>query len=374
LNVSEILSDERRAEAQQQFNETIAARGERIYHRKDGRTIHVETNTIALTDAQGKLTGYLSVDRDITERKQAELQIQNQLQRLNGLRAIDTAISSSFDIRVTLDIVLQQVLAQLGVDGAAILLLDPHQQTLEYTTSRGLPLELLPQGPINLSDGNAGRAVRERLRIHIPNLSEASDPLSAALPAAQAGFVDYYGTPLLIKGEIKGVLETYQRAPLHPDADWLGLLEMLAGQAAIAIDNAQLFDNLRRVNEELELRVARRTDELNQLNNELERANRTKDEFLATMSHELRTPLNSILGLSESLLEKIRGPLNERQEQALQVIASSGQHLLSLINDVLEVSKIEAGKLDIHPDILAVQELCQSSLNFVKESALRKSI
>jgi len=118
---------------------------------------------------------------------------------------------------------------------------------------------------------------------------------------------------------------------------------------------------------DLERRVAERTLELTH-------ANRAKDEFLANMSHELRTPLNSILGLSESLLEKIRGPLNPRQEQALQVIASSGTHLLGLINDILDVAKIEAGKLDIRPDMMNVNEVCQSSLNFVKESALRKSI
>jgi len=118
---------------------------------------------------------------------------------------------------------------------------------------------------------------------------------------------------------------------------------------------------------ELEGRVAERTLELTH-------ANRAKDEFLANMSHELRTPLNSILGLSESLLEGIRGPLNLRQEQALQVIASSGMHLLGLINDILDVAKIEAGKLDIRPDVMNVNEVCQSSLNFVKEAALRKSI
>jgi len=124
---------------------------------------------------------------------------------------------------------------------------------------------------------------------------------------------------------------------------------------------------LQQYTSDLERRVEERTIELTH-------ANRAKSEFLANMSHELRTPLNSILGLSETLLEKSRGPLNEKQAHALQVIAASGTHLLSLINDILEVSKIEAEKLQIHPDVIGVKDVCESSLNFVRELAIKKSI
>jgi len=124
---------------------------------------------------------------------------------------------------------------------------------------------------------------------------------------------------------------------------------------------------LRTLNAELEQHVAERTLELTY-------ANRAKDEFLANMSHELRTPLSTILGLSEVLLEQTRGPLTEAQQRALQLITASGKHLLGLINDILEVSKIDAGKLQIHPDIISVKEICESSLNFVAELAIKKSI
>jgi CheY-like chemotaxis protein/nitrogen-specific signal transduction histidine kinase len=126
-------------------------------------------------------------------------------------------------------------------------------------------------------------------------------------------------------------------------------------------------DELQLLNLELEQRVHERTMELS-------RANRAKDEFLANMSHELRTPLNTVLGLSESLLEQRRGPLNEKQVHSIELIASSGQHLLGLINDILEVSKIEAGKLELHPTRVYVKELCVSSMNFIKELALKKRI
>jgi len=348
--------------------------GELINRRKDG-ILYTEEQTITpLINSNGKLTHFIAIKQDITKRKQAEAKIQHQLQRLDGLRTIDVAINSSFDIRVTLDVVLQQVVSQLGVDAAAILLLNPQMQTIEYAASRGFLSNFLQHTQLKLSEGYAGRAVHERNTIYIPDLLEAGGKLAEVMQAAKENFVDYYGTPLISKDGIKGVLEIYHRSPLNPNTDWLDFLETLAGQAAIAIDNSQLFEGLQRTNAELEQRVAQRTAELNHTNIELEHANRAKDEFLATMSHELRTPLSSILGLSEILLEQIRGPLNEKQEHALHVITSSGQHLLGLINDILDVSKVEAGKMDIHPDVINVREIYQSSLNFVKEAALKKSI
>jgi CheY-like chemotaxis protein/nitrogen-specific signal transduction histidine kinase len=135
----------------------------------------------------------------------------------------------------------------------------------------------------------------------------------------------------------------------------------------VITERKYIQDELRRFNTVLEQRVLQRTMELSQ-------ANRAKDEFLANMSHELRTPLNTVLGLSESLLEQRRGPLNEKQIKSLELISASGQHLLGLINDILEVSKIEAGKLELHPSEVSLKELCESSLNFIKELALKKQI
>jgi PAS domain S-box-containing protein len=121
-------------------------------------------------------------------------------------------------------------------------------------------------------------------------------------------------------------------------------------------------------------RVEERTKELSVVNLELARAARLKDEFLASMSHELRTPLNAVLGLSEALLEYVYGPLNERQLKALQGIAESGRHLLALINDILDLSKIEAGKLKLEFDTTVLETLCQASLRFVRQAALQKQL
>jgi PAS domain S-box-containing protein len=128
----------------------------------------------------------------------------------------------------------------------------------------------------------------------------------------------------------------------------------------------QAEDEIRKLNAQLEQRVEERTKEL-------ERALRTKDEFLANMSHELRTPLNAILGLSESLLELTSGSLNERQQRYVGMISESGNHLLSLINDILDLAKIESGQIVLNINEVNVKEICQASLRMINELAHKKN-
>ncbi len=146
-----------------------------------------------------------------------------------------------------------------------------------------------------------------------------------------------------------------------------------------ALQQAQ--QELQELNSTLELRVQQRTAEvqelyaiLRQTNAELVRAARAKDEFLANMSHELRTPINAILGYSENLQEQIYGPLNERQHGSIGHIEASARHLLTLINDILDLSKIEAGRLTFWFEPVSVQEVCQASFRFVREQALKKRL
>ena len=128
----------------------------------------------------------------------------------------------------------------------------------------------------------------------------------------------------------------------------------------------QAEDEIRKLNAELEQRVEERTKEL-------ERALRAKDEFLANMSHELRTPLNAILGLSESLIELAAGPLNEKQHKYIGMISESGNHLLSLINDILDLAKIEAGQIVLNINEVELKQVCQASLRMINELAHKKN-
>ncbi|GBO56106.1 circadian input kinase A [Pseudanabaena sp. lw0831] len=131
---------------------------------------------------------------------------------------------------------------------------------------------------------------------------------------------------------------------------------------------------LHHLNQSLESKVGERTAELQQTNEELISATRLKDEFLANMSHELRTPLNAILGMTEGLQEQVYGNLNERQLKALGTVERSGSHLLELINDILDLAKIEAGQIELDCTPTSISHLCQSSLSFIKQHASQKCI
>jgi len=175
------------------------------------------------------------------------------LENMQALREVDQAIASSFDLRLILNTVLSHALTQLGVDAADVLSLNPIPQTLEYAAGFGFHTRGIERATSRLGKGHAGRAVLERQTVHVPNLPETGSNFLRASLLAGENFLEYYGVPLLSKGKVKGVLEVFHRSPLSPNPEWLELLETLAGQAAIAIDNAQLFENLQGANLELSL-------------------------------------------------------------------------------------------------------------------------
>lgn len=185
------------------------------------------------------------------ERKRSEDQIRTQLDRLAALRAIDIAITSSLDLRVTLGIFLDQVTTQLGVHAANILLLKPHTQMLEFTAGRGFQTVQSFRSRVQLGDDPAGCAAMERRVVYIPTLQAIESQLIDAAILSSEGFVSYLAAPLISKGQVNGVLEIWNRESLVPNPDWLGFLEALTGQAAIAIDNARLFEDLQVSNADL---------------------------------------------------------------------------------------------------------------------------
>jgi putative nucleotidyltransferase with HDIG domain len=162
------------------------------------------------------------------------------------LHTIDAAISSSLDLRLTLSILLDQVTAQLQTDAAAVLLHHPQAQTLEYAAGRGFRSRGIERSRQRLGEGHAGRAAFERRLVNIPDLAAGGSAFTRAQLLAGENFVSYCAAPLIAKGQVVGVLEVFHRAPLSPDPEWLDFLEALAGQAAIAVENARLFDGLQR--------------------------------------------------------------------------------------------------------------------------------
>ena len=225
---------------------------ETVRRKKDGSLFHAELTVSPIQDRAGKLVSIASIVHDITERKASQAQIERQIQRIQALRNIDMAISGSVDLRVTLNIVLDQVTTHLNVDSAAVLLFNTHTQRLEYAAGRGFRTTALQRTELHMGEGYAGRAALEQRVMTIPNsLKTTSDFVRTPLLVGE-DFDAYCAIPLITKGRIEGVLEIFHRAPLNISNDWLSFLETLAGQAAIAIENADLFNDLQHSNLELQ--------------------------------------------------------------------------------------------------------------------------
>jgi PAS domain S-box-containing protein/putative nucleotidyltransferase with HDIG domain len=227
----------------------------------DGRVIWLNESSRTVRRPDGTVLHYEGALQDITDRKRAELQSQQQIERLKALRAIDTAISTSLDLRVTARTFFEQASALLGVHAATVLLLEPHSRTLSFAAAFGFQTQMVEGTLLPLGQGLAGVVAVERRLMAVPNLLEhlrgIVDSHPDLIPLLEMveteGFVSYYALPLVVKGAVKGVLETFHRQRLDPGPDWLDFLGTLAGQMAIAVENALLFDNLQRSNIELSL-------------------------------------------------------------------------------------------------------------------------
>jgi len=220
------------------------------WQRKNGQIIDVLMSSTPI-DPEDLTRGVTFTALDITERKLAESRIQRQVQRLEALNKIDAAITGNLTLEHTIDILLEHTVRQLDVDAAAILLYQPPTQTLEYYAVHGFSLSN-PLPAIRLGETLAGRVALERRTINASTADDLFQTYDQIWPGQD--FQSYFGVPLITKGQVKGVLEIYDRSVLTPQEGWLSFLETLAGQAAIAIDTTELVENLERSN--LELRLA----------------------------------------------------------------------------------------------------------------------
>ena len=185
------------------------------------------------------------------QRMQLHDQTIRRLEQLKGLRTVEQAIASNFDMRLTLNILLSQTISQLGVDAADVLLLHPGSNLLTLASGRGFHTLFLESANLNYSF--AGQTIIEHRPLMTLDFETAKKIPEFGKLWQEEGFVAYWCVPLIVKGEIKGVLEVYFRTAFTPNAEWLEFLQALAGQAAITIDNTQLFENLQRANTDLSL-------------------------------------------------------------------------------------------------------------------------
>jgi signal transduction histidine kinase len=207
----------------------------------------------------------------------------------------------------------------------------------------------------------SGRAILDPTVVHVPDALR--DPDYPQEVARSTGWRSFLSVPMLREAQAIGAVTVVRTRP-GPFADrQIELLKTFADQAVIAIENVRLFTEL-----------AARNREIEDKSRQLEAASRHKSEFLANMSHELRTPLNAIIGFSEVLTQRMFGHLNEKQDEYLRDIYASGQHLLSLINDILDLSKIEAGRVELERTDFDLPAAIDNALALVHERAGRRGI
>lgn len=177
-------------------------------------------------------------------------QTQRRLGRLRSLREIDIAIASSFDLGLTLDVVVTQAINELEADASCVLLLN-EEQILKFGAGKGFKTSLAVTADVKLGQGLAGKVAKERTIMEAPVIADALPPSELETMVTEEGFTSYYAAPLVAKGKVIGVLETFQRSPVTRNEEWKDFLNTLAEQAAIAIDNATLFEDLQRSNQDL---------------------------------------------------------------------------------------------------------------------------
>jgi PAS domain S-box-containing protein/putative nucleotidyltransferase with HDIG domain len=228
--------------------------------RKDGSIVLCEIAASFFQGAQPEKHGIIAIINDTSERKRAEedvrqllTQVNRRAKNLEALRAIDNAVLNSLDIDLTMSLILAQVQARLKVDATDILLLNPHSHVLTFAAGRGFHTEALKKTRLRLGEGFAGRSALERQIVNIRDLRTTGDAFMRTPLLKGEDFVTYFAAPLIAKGQVKGVLEVFHRVALAPDEEWLAFLRLLAGQTAIAIDNAILFSDLERSNVDLSL-------------------------------------------------------------------------------------------------------------------------
>ena len=206
-----------------------------------GHSTWLSTTKVPLRDLQGNIIGLVGIGHDITERRRAQARIETQLERLAALHAIDVAITSNRDLAQTLDVALEQAITHLGLDAACVLLIDSNNQTLTHVAGRGFRTSLSEEKPVILGQGLMGQAVMEGRVVWADEISQVQDSPRLTAMWADEGFSVYHGIPLIAKDRIIGLMEVFRRTPRASDAEWRSFLETLAGQAAIAVDNATLF-------------------------------------------------------------------------------------------------------------------------------------
>ena len=282
------------------------------------------------------------------------------VEEMKALGEVGQAVSSTVDLETVLSTIVRHAVQLSGTNCGIIYEYDEPTQEFHLRASYQMEQELVnayQATPLRLGQGATGRAAETRTPTQIADLRQEHDstPRDAA---SFCGLATNRFSPChsFSTRNIMGALTIYRRQTGSFAAEVVNLLQTFATQSVLAIQNARLFR------------------EIEEKSKQIEAANRHKSEFLANMSHELRTPLNAIIGFSEVLGERMFGELNEKQAEYTEDILSSGRHLLSLINEILDLSKVEAGRMELELASFDLPLAIDNARTFVRERATKHGI
>ena len=280
---------------------------------------------------------------------------------LRALGEVGQAVSSTLELETVLTRIASHAVQLSGADGGAIYEYEESTQEFHLRGSHQIEKELveaLHSSPIQLGSGAVGQAATTRAPVEVTDIQDERQYAATRFRPmlGRLGYRSLLAVPLLRDERIMGGLTIYRRRTGSFSAEIVNLLQTFATQSVLAIQNARLFR------------------EIEDKSRQIEAANRHKSEFLANMSHELRTPLNAIIGFSEVLGERLFGELNEKQAEYTEDILSSGRHLLSLINEILDLSKVEAGRMELEVAAFDLPLAIDNARTFVRERATKHGI
>jgi len=341
---------------------------------KNGEKRLISWNINSLVSDKGEKLGRIVFGTDITAQRGTEDQLRQERDLAEAIVRAAAVISESLEFEEVIQRILSQVMTVIPCDGANIMRLIDGIGDISFQ-----------QGYKNMEKPEILTAIK----LPIQNTKSITKQIETGSPLLIQNTLKYPGwnfvagmewirshisVPIKSQGVILGLLNLDSAQPNTFSYAHMRTMQTFGALLGNSLENAQRYGNMQTQADVLEQRVAERTAELRAANQELTRALNTKDEFLANMSHELRTPLTAILGMSEMLEGQTRGPLNDIQLRYSQTIIESGQHLLALINDILDLAKIESEKLSLHIDTISAKDVCDSCLSIIRESAQQKRI
>ena len=282
------------------------------------------------------------------------------VKQLTALGEVGRAVSSTLDLETVLTTIVSRAVQLSGLDGGVVFEYEEAAEEFVHraaTETGGTLAEARRAARIRKGEGVVGQTAITLEPVQVPDIAVPGSYDSRLREnLIESGVRAILAVPMVREGRLIGCLVVSRNHPGEFPAETIELLRTFATQSALAIQNARLFQ------------------EIADKSAQLEAASRHKSEFLANMSHELRTPLNAIIGFSEVLTERMFGELNEKQDEYLRDIYASGQHLLSLINDILDLSKIEAGRMELEATDFDLPSAIDNALTLVRERATRRGI